>query len=276
MDTSAVAPTLTDGEVLAFCKDGYLLCEAVVPDEINRWVTAFIEERGHLPLLEEPRFVEHVLLNPQAAGAVRCLLGRGFALPVNMANHRVESPQPAQGWHCDGGSRMGYEVNHLQVFYYPQETPAELGPTEVLPGSHFLFSLQSGMGHYDRVHGAVLSSAPAGSIFLTAYNIWHRRSRSTRPGLRHMLKYCYWRMAPPARDWIVDPDFEVGHDHSPQYRMAGPTFRVQFREWYDAARMYHWLSDRMGEFDELNDGRQWPPGHPILWKPPGFRRRGGA
>ena len=24
---------------------------------------------------------------------------------------------------------------------------------------------------------------------------------------RYMLKWCYWRLAPPQRDWIVEEDF---------------------------------------------------------------------
>lgn len=272
MDTSAVRPTITDHDVLSFCKNGYLMYEAVVPEEINRRVTDFIEAHEHMPLLKEDWFIEHVLLNPMAAGAVRTLLGPNFTLPANMANHRVECPTGAQGWHRDGGSRMGYEVNHLQVFYYPQDTPVEMGPTEVLPGSHFLFALQTWMGHYDRIRGGVVTAAPAGSIFITAYNIWHRRSRSTATGLRNMLKYCYFRMAPPARDWIRAADFDFGHDHSPQYRLDGPTFRVQFREWYDVARMFYWLCDMTPEFEKLNNGRDWPPGYPILLMPEGFHR----
>lgn len=278
MDTSQVQPTLTDSQVLQFCRDGYLLFEGVVPDAINRRATAFIAEHGHLPLLKTDWFIENVLLNTQAGGAVRSLLGKNFALPVGMANHRIESPMGSQNWHRDGGSRMGSEVNLLQVFYYPQDTPVEMGPTEVLPGSHFLMALQSWMGHYGRIKGAVATTAPAGSIFLTAYNIWHRRSLSSAHGLRDMLKYCYWRMVPPERDWIVDPDFDFGHDHSPQFRPSGPTFRQQFREWYDAAGMFYWLCGMTRTFTEqlggqtVPDGQDWPPGYPILWKPPGFHR----
>ena len=46
-------------------------------------------------------------------------------------------------------------------------TPIELGPTEVVPGSHFLVHLQRWMGHYTGIKGAVSTAAPAGSIFLT-------------------------------------------------------------------------------------------------------------
>ena len=43
MDTSHIAPTLTDTEVLDFCKRGYLLLDGVVPEEINRKTVAFVD-----------------------------------------------------------------------------------------------------------------------------------------------------------------------------------------------------------------------------------------
>lgn len=278
-DPGQVKPSLTDSQVVQFCRDGYLMFERVVPDEINRRVSQFIAERNdHLPLLNEDWFVEAVLLEPMAGGAVRSLLGKNFSLPIGMANHRIRTPMGSQNWHRDGGSRMGREVNVLQVFYYPQDTPLEMGPTEVLPGSHFFMAPQSWMGHYGKIRGAVATAAQAGSIFITAYNIWHRRGRSTATSLRDMLKYCYWRMVPPERDWIIEPGFDFGHDHSPQFRPNAPTFRQQFREWYDAAGMFYWLCGMDHAFVEQLGGQtrpdaiDWPPGYPIVWKPLGFHR----
>ena len=159
-----------------------------------------------------------MILNPQAAGAVRSLLGPSAALPTWMFNHRSTRPKPAQQWHRDGCSRYGHAVNHLQVFYYPQDTPLELGPTEVLPGSHFLFNLGPFMGHYGGIRGTASTAAPEGTIFITAYPIWHRRGASTAEGVRNMLKYLYWRMVPPQRDWIVEPDFSLDDLNRPRKR----------------------------------------------------------
>ena len=57
--------------------------------------------------------------------------------------------------------------------------------------------------------GRPVAEAPAGSIFVTAYGIWHRRMKSTAPGVRNLIKYWYVRTAEPKRDWIKDPDFEL-------------------------------------------------------------------
>lgn len=261
MDTSHIAPTLTDTEVLEFCKHGYLLLEGVVPEEINRKTVAFVDSNTSLEptdILDEDWFVENVILHPAAAGAVRSLLGAGFEAPVLMSNHRVHMPAPAQGWHRDGGSRYGPALHYLQVFYYPEACTAEMGPTEVLPGSHFLFQHSSMMGHYGNLRHGVKTVASAGSIFLTVYSIWHRRSVSTAQGVRNLLKYNYWRTSAPARDWVIEPDFDFAQA---DYSFVLRGLRQQFRDTVDASEMFFWLCGKSGEYQTMG-GQGWPmPGH---------------
>ena len=35
-----------------------------------------------------------------------------------------------------------------------------------------------------------------------------RKGASTTEGVRHILKYSYWRTVPPQRDWVVEDDFD--------------------------------------------------------------------
>ena len=246
----------------------------VVPDEINKRVTEFIREHPYKSkdgggfeddnLLKEDWFVENVILNPQAAGAVRSLLGKNATLPTWMYNHQSTTPKPVQGWHRDGCSRHGYEMNLLQVFYYPQDTPLELGPTEVLPGSHFLFNLARYMGHYGSISWSEHTVAPASTIFITVYSIWHRRAASSAHGVRNMLKYLYWRMAPPQRDWIIKPDFnldDLNDLENAAYSEVRPA-QDQFRNWHDVAEMFFWLCGRMEDFPAFLGTERWPMGHP--------------
>ena len=51
------------------------------------------------------------LVDPQSAAAV------------------TEPVQAATGWHQDADCLFGPELNFLEVFYFPQDTPAEAGPT---------------------------------------------------------------------------------------------------------------------------------------------------
>ncbi len=257
MDTSHIEPTLTDTAILDFCKNGYLLLEGVVPDDVNRKAVAHVDNNTFYEptdILDHDWFVEHVVLNPVAAGAIRSLLGANFTTPVLMSNHRVHMPSPAQNWHRDGMSRYGPQLHYLQVFYYPEACTPEMGPTEVIPGSHFLFQHASWMGHYGNMRHGVKTTAPAGSIFLTVYSIWHRRSASTASGIRNLLKYSYWRTAPPTRDWIIEPDFDFA---LADYTLPPTGTRQQFRDTTDAAEMFYWLCGKADEFTAMG-GQGWP------------------
>ena len=244
-------PTLDDQQVLDFCRKGYLVLEAVVPAEVNEQSCALMDEifRDRLPhetILEKPWFVDNVLLHAQAAGAVRSLLGRNFRITMPfMHNHRSEQPSSTpQRWHRDGGSKHTHELDSLQVFYYPQDVPRELGPTEILPNSHFLYAAAHHMQHYRNFRGAVSTAAPAGSIFITAYNVWHRRASSTATGVRNLLKYWYVRTSPPKRDWIRLAEFPLMHVYHPPDDWSD--HREGHRARDDHAAMFFWLC---GEYE---------------------------
>ncbi|MAG35694.1 MAG: hypothetical protein CL878_05545 [Dehalococcoidia bacterium] len=269
MKTYDCPPTLTDTQVLEVCKQGYLILEGVVPEEINQRTLAFVEANPSgepTEILDEDWFVEQVICQPEAAGAVRSLLGRNFVLPILVSNHRTEMPAEAQRWHRDGGSQYGPAQHYLQVFYYPETCTREMGPTELLPGSHHLFSQSRRMAHYGKIKMSVYAAVPAGSIIITVYSIWHRRSASTETGIRNMLKYNYWRTVHPERDWIIEPDFDVA---TADYEFDGLHVGEQFRDCYDAAEMYFWLSGKSSEF-QLMGGQGWPVPGKRSTKPLGF------
>ena len=258
------APTLTDSEVLDFCHEGYLVLEGVVPDEVNQRTCDYLD--GKLPIdpilipdgltrqdleamraTKEPSgivledwFIEHVLLNPRLAGALRSLLGANVGLPVHVAHHRAECPLPAQQWHHDADHVFGPELNFLEVFYFPQDTPAGFGPTEVMPGTHI------GPTQRKIEDQGVLLEGPAGSIGIHHQSILHRRGVSTSTGLRRMLKYNYWRTAPPQRDWITQEVFDF---HSADYGTHGQAIFV--------AHMFYWLCGKGDEFRVIG-GQAWP------------------
>ena len=251
-------PTLNDGQVIEFCRKGFTVLEAVVPEDVNQRTLDYLADKTTgepTDILREDWFQNHVIRNRQAAGAVRSLLGRDFHLPVLMSNHRRVCPFLNQmEWHIDGNYEHTHELNYLQVFYYPQDTPAELGPTEVLPGSHFLRNQHRFMGHLDNLRNMEKTAAPAGSIFITIYHIWHRGGFAPAEGLRHMLKYFYWRTTPPARDWIIDPDLDLSQTN---FELDVPTMGEDFRGGARTAEMYYWLCGEHAKFQNLG-GQSWP------------------
>lgn len=263
-------PTLTDSEVLAFCRDGYVMLEAVVPQEINERVLAFTDEHPELEptmILLEDWFMENVILNPKAAGAVRSLLGKDFHLPVLISNHRRnEVSQVPHSWHVDGNYQFTHTLNNLQVFYYPQDVTPTMGATEILPGSHFYRNQVRFMSHLNSIDGALKTAAPAGTIFITVYQIWHRTGYSQHKKLRNMLKYFYWRTTPPTRDWVIEKDFDFA---TADYEGPVTRFGEQFRASLDAAKLFYWLSGMEDQFQVLG-GQSWPVPAYRLDVPYGF------
>ncbi|MEE2658755.1 MAG: hypothetical protein VX733_09650 [Candidatus Latescibacterota bacterium] len=263
-------PGLTDSEVVAFCRNGYLLLEGVVPNEINAKVQDYLGEDTYYEptgILEQNWFVEEVICNDKAIGAIRCLLGHDFHLPVLMSNHRVQGPYNAVGgWHVDGNYRFSPEVQYLQVFYYPQDTPSEIGPTQVVPGTHLIPHKARFMGHLNAIRGVASTAAPAGSIFITVYQIWHRRGPAKAKALRNMLKYVYWRTKPPQRDWIREDDFDLA---TADFNTPANQFVEQFRGNAKAAEMFLWLCGEHETFQNVG-GQSWPTPAHRLDKPYGL------
>lgn len=221
-------PTLTDSQVLEFCRAGFLIIPAAVAPDVNQQAIDYLEGRGetspiavpegmtmddlerirstpyHTTILLERWFLEGVLLQPQLVGALRSLLGRNVGLPVVNAHHGGSQPVgPAQGWHQDADAVFGPAVNFLEVFYYPQDTPREAGPTAVLPGSHI-----GRRGPPAENECGVVCSCPAGTLVLHHQSILHRRHEITTSMPRHMLKFNYWRSTTPVRDWVIEPEFD--------------------------------------------------------------------
>ena len=266
MKTYDCEPALTDREVIRFCRDGFYELPGAVDKDVCNRIVDFLQNHpneGHEPsgLLAEDWFVEGLLCNQDTAGAVRSLLGANFILPPVMANHPGPCPEPAPlGWHVDGGNMHTFALNYLQVFCLPQDTTVEMGPTELLPGSHFLLGQSALVGHYGVVRGAKKCIGTAGTVFITCYPIWHRRLVATATcDTRHLLKYNYLRNAPPVRDWIVEDDFDPARNAGEfsHLRAGGPLLRRNILDSYDAARMYLWLCGLEQEHRYIG-GHAWP------------------
>jgi len=265
-----VRPTLTDEEILEFCKTGMYTLEGVIPDSTNRWVFEYLDREGADPvqLVRDDRFIEEVLLHPAVTGVVRSLLGEHFQLPEVMGNHRLAGPVEARSWHIDGGSNFERTCELLQVFYIPQTNRPEMGPTLFLPGSHLVPIPREELEHFGHLAGQVATVGPAGSVFFTAYSIWHRQSEKVDYSTRNVLKWVSWRTVPPKRDWIIDNDFEftrVDYSYTNDY-FCGPA-----RKWQSVLRvseMFYWLCGKSEDFHVVG-GAGWPfsASDPRGWAP---------
>ncbi len=263
-----IRPTLKDEEVLEFCRTGILTLEGVIPESTNRWVFEYLDQEGADPhqLVRDECFIEEVLLHRAVAGVIRSLLGVQFQLPEWMANHRLVGPEEASYWHIDAGSNFERACKLLQVFYIPQTNTPEMGPTLFLPGSHLVPIAREDLERFGNLAGQTMTAAPAGSVFVTAYSIWHRQPPKVDQSTRNLLKWVYWRTEQPERDWIADPNFDfAGAD----YTFTNDYFCGAARKWQSAPRvaeMFYWLCGKADEFHVVG-GVGWPysSADPGLW-----------
>ena len=279
-----IAPTLTDTQVLEFCRRGYLILEGVVAQETNERVSEFIcahpyglDDSGGFEddkLLAEDWFVAEVILNPQAAGAVRSLLGAsGCLADLDVQPSVPRAPNRAQQWHRDGLLPLRPRSQPPAGLLLSAGHPSRTRPHRSAARLAFSFNLGRLWATMAGSGGLSRPRAPAGTIFITAYPIWHRRGASTAEGVRNMLKYLYWRMVPPQRDWIVEPDFSLDDLNDLESALYGGKVhpaKDQFHHWHDVARMFYWLAGKKDDFHTFLGTDNWPMGHPPRRQPGDF------
>ena len=133
--------------------------------------------------------------------SVFCARGRRFC-------HKTMPGKEAQLWHRDTFWGRRYPRNHrpywLMALYFPQDTTFEMGPTGLLPRSHYftrdadpkvakqmgdskisdreLASGKKAETFCANTHWHLREVAPvckAGSIVLMHYDLWHRGAKNT-------------------------------------------------------------------------------------------------
>ena len=91
----------------------------------------------------------------------------------------------------------------VEVFYFPHRTRRwKWDRRNSYPGSHIRSTSRD-----IAEKGVCQVRDLLGSFVIHSQSILHRRGASTAEGLRHMLKYSYWRTVPPTRDWKQEPEF---------------------------------------------------------------------
>ncbi|WP_020618366.1 HEAT repeat domain-containing protein [Paenibacillus daejeonensis] len=239
---------LTDEQMRAFIANGFLILRtnfseafhANLVEQLNE-VYATEGNPGN-NLLPRIRDLQRVFDHPVVTGALTSVLGPNYMMHAHRYGHCNASDKPG-GWHKD--SYWGYDRmrNHhpwwAMVMYFPQDTPVELGPTGILPGTH---NHESRTFREDDHPGEAVASGKAGTFALIHYDIWHR-STANRLGLeRYMLKFEFMRtQSPQAPSWD-----NRTRDWSEPAGLQAPVSRHD-RMWEET---WEWLSGRLGSLAE--------------------------
>ncbi|CAN7470820.1 HEAT repeat domain-containing protein [Paenibacillus sp. LjRoot56] len=194
---------LTDEQMRSFITNGCLILKTDFPREFHESLveqlnTVYTEEgnpgNNLLPRIRELR---KVFDHPVVTGALTSVLGPNYMMHAHRHGH-FNASSVAGGWHKD--SYWGYKRmrNHhpqwAMIMYFPQDTPVELGPTGVLPGTQ---NYESRTFEGNEPEGEVLASGEAGTFALIHYDIWHRSTPNVLGQPRYMLKFEFMRTELP-------------------------------------------------------------------------------
>ncbi len=141
---------LSDANMTRFIEEGYLTLRSKLPQSFHDAIyeeLALLEENGrvgHNNLLPCVPQIREVLDEPHIRGALRSLLGPDYYLHFHRHDH-VNFPDAAQPLHKDGDNhshiaidgRRYHPTRYVMLFYYPQDTPVERGPTGIVPRSQY-------------------------------------------------------------------------------------------------------------------------------------------
>ena len=215
------SPVLLSAEqIRQFIADGYLVLQPSLPANLHRAIchrlTAAIPESDNpgnniLPLVPEMR---HVLEAPEVHGALLSLLGPGYLEHPHRFCH-IEAQQSADGidypaklagnCHQDSYTPLGrprhHHIRYLRLMYYPQDTPQELGPTHVIPGTH----LNGGLNDSERARPLPVRGG-AGTVSLTHFDLGHAAGVNFSAQRRFMVKFIFMRATAPQANGWSDPD----------------------------------------------------------------------
>ncbi len=190
---------MSDEAMQEFIRKGFVSFQADMPagfhHSLYERTAELMEEAGNpgnniVPVLPE---LQQVLDHPKVAGTLTSVLGAGYHEHAHRYCHRrelgAERGYPA---HKDGDSRHHHRTRWCMAFYYPQDTTLELGPTSVVPGSHYYNQEpDSEVGDEMPVCGA------GGTVTIVHYDLWHRRTEKPGDGHRFMYKFLFARMEEP-------------------------------------------------------------------------------
>ncbi len=221
---------LNDAQMRHFIVNGFVTVTTELPaqfhDAVYEKTVSVFDKEGNpgnnlLPRIPE---IQQVFDDPNVSGALISLLGPDYYMQPHRHPHYNPPGSKGQGMHQDGGKRWSHHTRRLLVFYYPQDTPIELGPTGVVPMSHY-FSTSEGSG----VSPEQPITGEAGTVAFANYDLWHRAMPNSSEKKRYMMKFLYARMSEPQEPTWANKETDWANGTS-----VGPAeYQEMFRHLWD-------------------------------------------
>lgn len=152
---------LTDEEMQGFIREGYITLQSALPSSYHDDMCVRLEPLdeqlgpGHNNILPVVPQLRALLDDPVVHGALLSILGPDYYLHFHRHDqvNFPQSEQPIEPWHLGDGrlhkdgdyhshhmvdGRRHHAPRFLMMFYYPQDTFLDMGPTAVAPRSQYL------------------------------------------------------------------------------------------------------------------------------------------
>lgn len=187
--STAGAELLTAQQMADFAVNGYLVLDEIVPQEYNeraeREIRRYDGPGGRF--WHESDTIREIFELPRVKGALQSFVGQNpiydhSFLHVVKAQHHL-----GQFYHADSiidTRPFGFDI---QAFYFSHDTPDEMGPTLVLPGSHLRKVSNGSIGRYKNIVGQRRLVSKAGTIAFLHHGIWH----CAQPNFTDLTRYVF-------------------------------------------------------------------------------------
>ena len=197
MNETAEPILIDDVRMQHFIDRGYVTLQSALPrsyhDELCATLERVIAAEGNpgnnlLPRIPE---IARILDDPHVTGALASILGPAYTMHPHRYCHVNTPGRKPTRIHTDSPEDFFHRDRWALLFYYPQDTPPELGPTGVLPGSQY---------HAERPDEIPMRklAGEAGTFVIVHHNIWHQSTLNECDRNRFMLKFLFRRTAEPA------------------------------------------------------------------------------
>lgn len=143
-----------------------------------------------LPLVPQ---LNDIITNQKLREILTLILGERYICHPHRYCHFIEPGTKEQDLHRDTYC-SDYPVHHyrprwLLVFYYPHHVTSDMGPTKVIPGSHY------SPGKPDTQSEELI--VEAGTLVITHYDLWHHAGANNSEHERFMVKFLFTRLSEP-------------------------------------------------------------------------------
>ncbi|NOU93201.1 phytanoyl-CoA dioxygenase [Paenibacillus sp. LMG 31456] len=193
---------LTDEQMMHFITKGYLVLHNDLPQQLHQnimnQIYHILHEEGNpgnniLPRVPD---IQQLFDTPVVKGALTSVLGSDYYMHPHRHCHFNQPGNLTPGggkWHKDGywSSMRSHRPWWAMIFYYTHDITEELGPTTIMPGTHYYEKFIDNRGE------SLLPTGKAGTMVLVHFDLWHKASLNVSDLDRYMLKFQFLRLSAP-------------------------------------------------------------------------------